>query len=123
MILPGCKANDEIEGVSLLCSKVSFLMLTSENRKFLDWVSLKRQHHLKWKRENKETVGKGELHYLWHPETEDVFSGYGLTVEQERKDRLVGLLMVDRPHPVDPDWYHSRQSFQVIEYGSVFGTI
>ena len=50
-----------------------------------------------------ETIGRGELFILSHPETEDVFSGYGLTTEDGRKDRLVGLLMVDRPHPADPD--------------------
>ena len=56
---------------------------------------------------NKVFVGWGELFYLWHPETEDTFSGYGLTIEQPRKDRLVGLLMVDRPNPANPDWLQS----------------
>ena len=51
----------------------------------------------------KETIGRGELFYLWHPETEDKFSGYGLTTKPERKNRLVGLLMVDRPLPADPE--------------------
>jgi hypothetical protein len=41
------------------------------------------------------------LTYLWHPGTRDHFSGYGLTIAPYR---LVGLVMVDRPHPVDPNW-------------------
>ena len=52
----------------------------------------------------KEIIQRGELYFLWHPTTSDVFSGYGLTMQEERKDRLVGLLMVDRPRPVDPQW-------------------
>ena len=52
----------------------------------------------------KEIIGRGELFYLWHPETDGVFSGYGLTIDQERKNHLVGLLMVDRPNPADPAW-------------------
>jgi len=52
----------------------------------------------------KETIGKGELFFLWHPGTEQIFSGYGLTVRRESKEFLVGLLMVDRPKPVDPEW-------------------
>jgi len=34
----------------------------------------------------KEQIYKDELFYLSHPESEDVFSGYGLTVDEERKD-------------------------------------
>ncbi len=41
----------------------------------------------------KETIGRGELLYLWHPETEGIFSGYGLIVESGQQDRLVGLLI------------------------------
>ena len=52
----------------------------------------------------KENIGKGELLYLHHPGTEDTFSGYGLTMASERKDRLAGVLMVDRPYPADPAW-------------------
>jgi hypothetical protein len=52
----------------------------------------------------KETNSKGELYYLYHPGTEDLFSGYGLTFEDGRNDRLVGLLMIDRPEPADPAW-------------------
>ena len=55
----------------------------------------------------KEIVGRGVLHYLGHPGTEDTFSGYGLTVQPDRPDRLVGLLMVDRPQLADPDWLQS----------------
>ena len=52
----------------------------------------------------KETIGKGELFFLNHPEKNDVFSGYGLTMVEDSKAHLVGLLLVDRPHPVDPAW-------------------
>ena len=34
----------------------------------------------------------------------DLFSGYGLTNQAGRADRLIGLVMVDRPHPVNPAW-------------------
>ena len=37
---------------------------------------------------------KIHVYYLWHPNTEDVFSGYGLGID---KDYIVGFLMVDRP--------------------------
>jgi hypothetical protein len=52
----------------------------------------------------KETIGKGELFFLDHPGTEHTFSGYGLTMRPGSKELLVGLLMVDRPKPVDPEW-------------------
>lgn len=52
----------------------------------------------------KESIGRGELYFLYHPGTDDVFSGYGLTTQPERDDHLVGLLMVDRPRPADPEW-------------------
>ena len=39
--------------------------------------------------------------FLWHPGTTDVFSGYGLVIAPAH---LVGLLMVDRPEPVDANW-------------------
>jgi hypothetical protein len=41
------------------------------------------------------------LLFLWHPETTDIFSGYGLVVAPTH---LVGLLLVDRPKPVDANW-------------------
>lgn len=51
------------------------------------------------------------LTYLWHPGTRDHFSGYGLTIAPYR---LAGLVMVDRPRTVDPDW--------LAEIEQVFGT-
>lgn len=51
----------------------------------------------------REAVGRGVLYYLGHPGT-NIFSGYGVTMDPDRADRLVGLLMVDRPHPVNPTW-------------------
>jgi len=48
--------------------------------------------------------------FLWHPGTRDIFSGYGLVVGPAF---LVGLLLVDRPRPVDPAW--------LAEIGRVFG--
>lgn len=52
----------------------------------------------------RETIERGELFYLHHPGTNEVFSGYGLTMQDGRKDHLVGLLMVDRPAPAIPEW-------------------
>ena len=51
-----------------------------------------------------ETFQRGDLLFLNHPGTEDVFSGYGLILQPGRRDVLAGLLMVDRPNPVDPRW-------------------
>jgi hypothetical protein len=39
--------------------------------------------------------------FLWHPGTKDIFSGYGLVLAPAH---LVGVLMVDRPEPVDVNW-------------------
>jgi hypothetical protein len=39
--------------------------------------------------------------YLWHPNTTDMFSGYGLALAPAH---LVGLVLIDRPHPADPAW-------------------
>jgi hypothetical protein len=47
------------------------------------------------------------LRFLWHPGTGDLFSGYGLVVKPAH---LVGLVMVDRPDPVDPQWLATIQS-------------
>ena len=58
----------------------------------------------------KETIGTGELFYLSHPETNDVFSGYGLTIVEDNPAHLVGLLMVDRPYPVDPTWLDALEA-------------
>lgn len=55
-------------------------------------------------RSGKESIAKGELFYLWHPGTEEIFSGYGLTVWPGNKSLLTGLLMVDRPRKADPLW-------------------
>lgn len=52
----------------------------------------------------KETIGKGELFFLTHPGTENIFSGYGLTIQPNQKGYLSGLLMVDRPKPANPGW-------------------
>lgn len=41
------------------------------------------------------------LRFLWHPGTRDIFSGYGLVLGPAL---LLGLVMVDRPHPADPAW-------------------
>lgn len=48
-------------------------------------------------------IKRGTVYSLWHPGRR-LFSGYGLTVEPGRTDLLVGLLMIDRPLPVDPAW-------------------
>ena len=66
----------------------------------------------------KEIIAKGELLFIGHQGTENVCSGYGLTVQEGRKERLVGLLMVDRPKPVDPKWLREVEetygSYQLI---------
>ena len=51
-----------------------------------------------------KTVSRGDLYFLWHPGTNFVFSGYGLTTKAGQKDLLVGLVMVDRPQPVSRAW-------------------
>lgn len=50
-----------------------------------------------------EQIGHGQLYFLSHADSE-LFSGYGLTTQEGRKDHLIGLVMVDRPYPVDPKW-------------------
>jgi hypothetical protein len=50
-----------------------------------------------------ETIGPGRLYFLAHPESQQ-FSGYGLTTIAGRRDRLTGLVMVDRPNVVDSAW-------------------
>jgi hypothetical protein len=42
-----------------------------------------------------------ELRFLWHPETRDTFSGYGLALAPAH---LVGVVMIDRPELADSDW-------------------
>ena len=62
------------------------------------------------KEPRKEIIGKGELFFLGHPGTEETFSGYGLTMQPGSKEFLVGLLMVDRPRPVDPEWLNDVEA-------------
>ena len=52
----------------------------------------------------KETINKGDLFFLWHPVLDELFSGYGLAMLPGNNEFLVGLLMVDRPTPADPEW-------------------
>ena len=52
---------------------------------------------------NTESVKIGQLVFLLHP-GEVEFSGYGLTVEAGSVKRLVGILMVDRPHRASHSW-------------------
>lgn len=52
----------------------------------------------------REIIQRGDLFYLNHPGNERVFSGYGLSLQDGRNDHLVGLVMVDRPHPANPVW-------------------
>ena len=47
------------------------------------------------------TKSTPELRYLWHPGTQDIFSGYGLALAPAH---LVGLVMIDRPRVADPGW-------------------
>jgi hypothetical protein len=47
------------------------------------------------------------LYFLWHPETENVFSGYGLIVKAGSNEHLVGLLMIDRPPQGVVEWLHT----------------
>jgi hypothetical protein len=58
------------------------------------------------KEPQKEIIEKGELYFLCYPEAEGIITGYGygITMQVGRKDLLVGLLMVDRPKPVEPSW-------------------
>jgi hypothetical protein len=58
----------------------------------------------------KETIGRGEILFLSHPGAEETFSGYGLTMQPGSEYLLVGLLMIDRPHPADPKWLAEVES-------------
>ena len=49
-------------------------------------------------------IEKKKLVYLMHPDKEDVFSGYGLPLED--RYHLIGLLMIDRPYRADDEWLH-----------------
>jgi len=47
--------------------------------------------------------------YLWHPNTKDVFSGYGLGTGT---DYIVGILMVDRPRKAPVEYLNNiRETF------------
>lgn len=52
---------------------------------------------------NTDAVKVGELFFLLHP-GEVQFSGYGLAVAAGSVKRLVGMLLVDRPHRVSRTW-------------------
>jgi hypothetical protein len=45
----------------------------------------------------REVKDKGDI--------DEFFSGYGLTVQPGTEELLVGLLMIDRPRPADPEWF------------------
>jgi hypothetical protein len=50
-----------------------------------------------------------EVRFLWHPGTTDIFSGYGLLAAPTQ---LVGLILVDRPEPVNTHWFETiEQAF------------
>lgn len=48
-------------------------------------------------------IAKGDLFFLMHDAT-PVFPGYGLAMQAGSKAHLVGILMIDRPHPASPAW-------------------
>ena len=48
--------------------------------------------------------GRGDLFFLWHPGTGQIFSDYGLAMRPGSNELLAGLLMVDRPRLADPEW-------------------
>ena len=56
-----------------------------------------------------ERLNRGELLCLYHPNSPDIFSGYGLVMHDDWPGYLTGLLMVDRPSPADPGWLESLQ--------------
>lgn len=57
-------------------------------------------------REARHTLHTPKITFLWHPGTTDIFSGYGLVIGPAH---VVGLVMVDRPKPVDPRWLETMQ--------------
>ena len=64
--------------------------------------------------EGKELPQRGDLRFLWYPDPRNRFAGYGLIVQPQRPDHLVGLLMVDRPQPVSQEWLNRIEA----TYGS-----
>ena len=53
---------------------------------------------------NKEVINRGDLYFLWHPGTENVFSCYGLVVKTGSNEHLIGLLMIDQPPQGVGEW-------------------
>jgi len=51
-----------------------------------------------------ERLSRGDLLCLYHPNSPDIFSGYGLVAQDELPGHLIGLLMIDRPFPAAPTW-------------------
>lgn len=51
-----------------------------------------------------ERLSRGDLLCLAHPGAPDVFSGYGVLMQDDWPGRMAGLLMVDRPYPADAAW-------------------
>lgn len=51
-----------------------------------------------------ELPARGDLLCLYHPDTSNIFSGYGLVVRPGWPGYMVGLLMVDRPFPAPDSW-------------------
>jgi len=51
-----------------------------------------------------ESIARGDLFFLWHPTAPTLCSGYGLVVQDDHMEHLVGLLMVDRPRPAPAAW-------------------
>ena len=49
----------------------------------------------------RKTIGRGQLFYLWHPEVEQTFSGYAITVDENNRATLVGIFMVYWPFLAD----------------------
>jgi hypothetical protein len=69
------------------------------------------------------TVARGDLLFLWHPDTPSIFSGFGLAVEAGRADLLIGLLIVDRPFPVSEAWLEEiEQTFGGFELYAMTAT-
>ena len=51
-----------------------------------------------------EIIKPGELFFLSNPGIDYIFSGYGLTLQPDKKEYIAGLLIIDRPKPADPSW-------------------
>jgi len=57
------------------------------------------------------------LYFLTHEERPEMFSGYGIPLNEGDKSSLVGMLMVDRPERVAPEYldriYNTFGEFQL----------